>query len=122
MSLIRNPRHEVRVVPLKPEKSPRNGSMVFVEQAPFTIRCNVQPAATDNLNRSSSTITLVDGVLPMQMVRIVFPPDTYPDILHAKIFYGGRVYSQKGPVARYRMGTKATWYDQIAGEAGNEHI
>ncbi|MFW0183773.1 hypothetical protein ACN082_09780 [Rothia sp. CCM 9417] len=103
-------------------KSERNGSMVFTEKEPFTVKCNVQPAATDNLNRSSSTITLIDGVLPAHMVRIVFAPGVYPDILHAKIEYMGRIYSQKGPVSMYRMGTKATWYDQIAAESGNAYV
>lgn len=120
VTLLLHPTQEITVTPILVTKSPRNGSMLFSDGEPVTVRCTVQPASMDTLNRSSSTVEVDDGVKPTNMVVVYTKPDVMPDVLHSKMNFLGDVYFQKGRLAKHRTGSHMVWHDQVTYERGTD--
>lgn len=77
MSLVTNPRHVVEVYPAIKKMMPDGGGGIGWSDEPLLIRGNVQPLASDNLNRTASTRDEYYGETLATTAVITTPPGTW---------------------------------------------
>lgn len=77
MSLVTNPRHVITVYPAIKKVMPDGGGGIGWSEEPLTIRGNVQPLASDNLNRTASTRDEYYGETLATTATVTSPPGTW---------------------------------------------
>lgn len=149
MSLVTNPRHVVKVYPAIQKVMPDGGKRIDWADEPRLVPGNVQPLASDNLNRTASTrdeyygetlattatLTTPPGVwdlvrasLPEELregfpidALVVFEPGRYVTVAGARTptYSPPQVYQINARLVMFRMGWN-TQHDKISLYRGND--